>query len=686
MRSQTVTRWTLSVVLAVIMLGMWLLALNQTPISQSHSLATDYTVGGVCGSTIQACINNPIVQAGDQILIPAGIYTESLTLDKPVSLIGTEAETTVIRATSNQRVMTVTGSLITATTVISGLTFTGGQLAGASYGGGVFLINGSAPLIQNTIIMSNSSANGGGGGIFAESGLLLVNVQVLSNTALTGGGMYAYGPVSLLGGRFEGNRSEETFPGGGDGGGLFAVNTLTLTGTEFVNNTAGEAGGGAYVNGLAVLTDGRFVNNNVIGSSSVAGGGAIKAAVLQVTDTEFISNTSTVDCGAASAGSAIVNGSRFESNQAIGQGGGLCVGPLVDAALLLSNTDFLSNTSHYGGAVYASRVTINGGHFEGNSAAAGGAIAGVGSIAITNTEFINNLASSGSGSISAGTAILINARFVRNQASNGAGGGIGTFGALTAMNTDFISNTASTTGGGAYAGGTLTLIGGSFESNQTTNSSYGAGGGAHAAGTLMVTGTQFLNNMTANNGGALSIAGGGRIVNALFAGNKAGKAGAAVYVSSYPQDLTILHTSIVDTGRNPKQGIFVYLGNVGITDTIITSHTIGIDNFNLSGTSASYQDYNLFFGNTQNLSGTISGGSHNQNGDPLFVDPLNSDYHLKAGSAAIDNGIFVSVLTDLDGHSRLTDYGGLRVDIGAYEYHFQGIIYNIYLPLVLRSN
>ena len=61
MRSQTLARWTLSVVFAAITLGVWLLALNQAPISQSHSLANDYTVGGVCGATIQACIDNPRV-------------------------------------------------------------------------------------------------------------------------------------------------------------------------------------------------------------------------------------------------------------------------------------------------------------------------------------------------------------------------------------------------------------------------------------------------------------------------------------------------------------------------------------------------------------------------------------------------------------------------------------------------
>ncbi len=587
MRSRILARWTLSVVLALIVLAASLLALKQTPISQSRPLATDYTVGGPCGATIQACIDNPIVQAGDRILILAGTYTESLTLNKPVSLIGAEAETTIIHAVSNQRVITVTGNIITATTVISGLTFTGGQLAGNDYGGGILLINGSTPLIHTVIITNNSTAYYGGGGIFAESSLTLVNAQVLSNTAPTGGGVFAYGPATLLGGRFEGNRSEESFAVGGYGGGVYASNALTLSGTEFIDNTTDVRGGGVYVGGLATISGGRFSDNHA------AAGGGIYAGELILTTTEFMSNT------ASGLG-----------------GGGVCVGFVTGPA--------------------ASRAS------------------------------------------------LVNARFENNQAGSGGGLYIGqSMGTvLTLSDTQFISNAAESNGGGVYASGEVSVIGGRFEGNTAG----GNGAGLYAV-ELNLTGTVIVRNTAVGSGGGILCCGwsrGGRIVNALLTSNTAGSGGAGLHAGEVGTYLAVLHTTIANINMNPRSGIEVYAyypDAVAITDTIITSHTVGIK---AGGGGTVREDYNLFFGNISARSGAIITGTHDVRGNPRFINPAADDYHLAPGSAAVDQGIYVGVKTDLDGNNRLRDYGGLRPDIGAYEYHFQGVIYDTFLPLTRK--
>jgi hypothetical protein len=53
--------------------------------------------------------------------------------------------------------------------------------------------------------------------------------------------------------------------------------------------------------------------------------------------------------------------------------------------------------------------------------------------------------------------------------------------------------------------------------------------------------------------------------------------------------------------------------------------------------------------------------------DPLFADRANGDFHLTAGSPAIDSGsgTYVRFDTDLDGKPRVA---GAAVDMGAYEY------------------
>jgi len=67
----------------------------------------------------------------------------------------------------------------------------------------------------------------------------------------------------------------------------------------------------------------------------------------------------------------------------------------------------------------------------------------------------------------------------------------------------------------------------------------------------------------------------------------------------------------------------------------------------------------------------------------LFVNPDAGDYHLRAGSPAIDAGIFLgAVLHDLEGHPRPA---GSTHDIGAYEFpQTQVWDYFLYLPLAVK--
>ena len=71
------------------------------------------------------------------------------------------------------------------------------------------------------------------------------------------------------------------------------------------------------------------------------------------------------------------------------------------------------------------------------------------------------------------------------------------------------------------------------------------------------------------------------------------------------------------------------------------------------------------------------GGVGNITSDPLFVDSANDDYHLQAGSSAIDAGSTTTLFTDFDGDPRPIDGDrlgaggkgdGSDFDIGADEF------------------
>ncbi|MCB9766607.1 MAG: hypothetical protein H6752_00295 [Candidatus Omnitrophica bacterium] len=69
-----------------------------------------------------------------------------------------------------------------------------------------------------------------------------------------------------------------------------------------------------------------------------------------------------------------------------------------------------------------------------------------------------------------------------------------------------------------------------------------------------------------------------------------------------------------------------------------------------------------------------NGGIGNIEGDPLFVDPENGDYRLRASSPCIDAGTKVEVATDLAGNPRPIDVAGRghegenAYDMGCYEF------------------
>jgi hypothetical protein len=168
-----------------------------------------------------------------------------------------------------------------------------------------------------------------------------------------------------------------------------------------------------------------------------------------------------------------------------------------------------------------------------------------------------------------------------------------------------------------------------------------------------------------------------------LANNQARDQGAALYVFHESSEFVtvnsetqLVHTTIAAPQQNDKAAVYMEAGTMGITNTIVANHAVGIQR--MGGTV--YEDYNLFFGNGSDRMGDMTSGVHSVQADPRFVDPSAGNYRLGAGSAAIDAGTDMGITHDQHQVSRPQGDG---VDIGAYESMVTSE-YKIHLPLTRK--
>lgn len=390
----------------------------------------------------------------------------------------------------------------------------------------------SVPVTITGVIIQNGVAPTGdprGGGIKSDQTLTLNNVAVLNSTAATvGGGVFSTGTIRVYGGRFSGNSSLED--GGGlyasgpilvsgatiennhclgqscNGGGLFTNDTLTLTNTRILSNTALQHGGGAYVHDATLAASGSTISNNRCTDSNCNGGGLYAGGALMLTDTEVISNSALLSGGGVYvSGPAQLTGGRFEANSSLDYGGGL----FADQSLTVADTLFIGNSSNTSGGgaavVGAGPAELTDARFENNSSLDGGG--GFYSNApeptsLNNVEFINNHAFGGAGGVYTHIAFISDSHFEQNSSDSGSGGLRASYAVV--VDSLFLNNSGGTNGGAAAE--LLEVNGGRFEGNQP---------GGVRANDLYVSGTEFLNH----SGDSAAYAGYAQVTNALFAGN-----------------------------------------------------------------------------------------------------------------------------------------------------------------------
>ena len=160
--------------------------------------------------------------------------------------------------------------------LLKNFTITNGHASGSwpeNQGGGVLIINGSSPTLENIEIINNF-AESNGGGISAQDNCspLIQNVFVRNNQANgNGGGIYLHNQCDalIIDSDISGNIAQNY------GGGVYArdESNLVITGSSINDNHAETHGGGLYIeNAMPFIFKDSDVHNNIGGGIEIQNG------------------------------------------------------------------------------------------------------------------------------------------------------------------------------------------------------------------------------------------------------------------------------------------------------------------------------------------------------------------------------------------------------------------------------
>jgi hypothetical protein len=167
------------------------------------------------------------------------------------------------------------------------------------------------------------------------------------------------------------------------------------------------------------------------------------------------------------------------------------------------------------------------------------------------------------------------------------------------------------------------------------------------------------------------------LTNNAVADNQANHTGSGLYIDGSSE---LLHNTIAHNSGGDGSGVYVTNGGtVSLTNTVLVSHSVGIS---VALGSMAILESTLWHGNIidRDGAGTI-GHNDDYTGNPVFEDPNAGNYHITPGSEALNQGMDVALIVDIDHQPR--PY--LAPDLGADEYWPPGVLKHSYLPLIVRG-
>ncbi|MEW6252850.1 MAG: right-handed parallel beta-helix repeat-containing protein [Planctomycetota bacterium] len=275
----------------------------------------------------------------------------------------------------------------------------------------------------------------------------------------------------------------------------------------------------------------------------------------------------------------------------------------------------------------------------------------------------------GGGIYCEGSSPTIDSCLILSNRAGFRGGGIGcNQGAAPAILRCTIRGNLAGTGGGVYSWASNPEISDCLIAENRTDMFGGAGIGAGSGSRITAIRCRITRNLgqgfSGNGGGILVTASSAVIGDCLIAENFANYIGGGISCTSQSSPTIQGCTIAVNSAATSGGGIYAGDGSPRIANSIIWSNVLDQVYVTTGSPVVLYSDVE---GGWQ--------GAGNINEDPLFVDPVNGDYRLRADSPCIDAGDPAlsppAGQTDLDGHLRRWDGDGdgtAIVDMGAYEY------------------
>ncbi len=288
----------------------------------------------------------------------------------------------------------VTTASVGPSTILDGVTITGGYASGINpNGGGAGWYNyHGSPTIRNCTFDRNYAVSVGGG-LFNDHGSpLLANVVFQNNTGeVFGGGLANYGGTPTLRDvAFRKNRVMNGLIGGGGGFSNTGGGSARLNGVSFEENISPGYAGGLYNDSsTATITRASLTSNRGVYGGAITN---IGNGTLVISDATFLSNASQEGAGIANYNSNItLQYATFRHNSATYAGGGIYVQYSTDT-VALHTLVFTGNYAHQGGGVAfnGSAGSLSNATFVGNNAWYGGGLFGIYSALVASNSIVWN--------------------------------------------------------------------------------------------------------------------------------------------------------------------------------------------------------------------------------------------------------------------------------------------------------